>query len=206
MPMQSVFTGKTAKITLNAAAAQASSAGAANAGAGGGQLPPERDAANKVLSSSYFGGAPPVVGRATGVHVAVTTNLQEFHEIGRRHPVVLHPGDISISGSIDRAYVSGALITLLLGQGVTKQGAAAEPFAQPAFDITVALNDPAKPGPNGNPTAELVLSEVKFHNWAFRIPEDDFVMENVTFRALSFEIVDQPAPPDGDGKAINPFG
>src|SRR4051812_38148584 len=116
MPMQNVFTGKTAKITLNN-------------GTGG----PERDVAGLVMGSYLGAIAPVVVGRATGVHVAVTTNLEEFHEIGRRHAVVLHPGDISISGSLDRAYVSGALITLLLGKGVAGQGGAAEPFPQPAF-------------------------------------------------------------------------
>jgi hypothetical protein len=184
MPMQNVFTGKTAKITLNNGAAS-----------------PERDAAGQVLKP-YLGTAPPVVvGRATGVHVAVTTNLEEFHEIGRRHAVVLHPGDISITGSLDRAYVSGALITLLLGKGAAGQGGAAEPFPQPAFDMTIAMNDPAVPAA----TAEIVLTDVKFHNWAFRMPEDEFVMENVTFRALRLDIVDTPAPPDGSGQ-IKPFG
>lgn len=182
MPMQNVFTGKTAKITLNQGAAS-----------------PERDEAGKVLGA-YADGAPPVVvGRATGVHVAVTTHLEEFHEIGQRHPVVLHPGDISISGSLDRAYVSGGLITLLLGKGAAGQGGAAEPFPQPVFDLTIALNDPAVP----DATAELVLTGVKFHNWAFSLPEDEFVMENVTFRALRLDIVDTPS---GGGGQIKPFG
>lgn len=176
MPMQNVFTGKTGKITLNAGTESSAA---------------EKSAAADVLTKNL--GAPPVVvGRCTGIHVAVTTNLEEFHEIGARFPVVLQPGDISISGSIDHAYVSGALITLLLGtQGVSGQGRDAEQngtFAQPAFDIQIALNDPAFP----NATAELVLTDVKFHNWAFRMPEDEFVMENVTFRALKFQIVDKP--------------
>jgi hypothetical protein len=47
---------------------------------------------------------------------------------------------------------------------------------------------------------------VKFHNWSFRIPEDDFVMENVTFRALSLEIVDQVfAQPGGTATPVKPF-
>jgi hypothetical protein len=183
MTMQNVFTGKTATITLN------------NGAAG-----PERDAAGQVLKP-YLGTTPPVVvGRATGVHVAVTTNLEEFHEIGHRHAVVLHPGDISISGSLDRAYVSGALITLLLGKGAVGKGLGAEPFPQPAFDMTVTMNDPAVP----NATAKIELIDVKFHNWAFRMPEDEFVMENVTFRALSLNITDTPA--DGNGQQIKPFG
>jgi hypothetical protein len=176
MPMQNVFTGKTGQIRLSAGTELSAT---------------EQAAANTVITNNL--GAPPVVvGRCTGIHIAVTTNLEEFHEIGARFPVVLQPGDISISGSIDHAYVSGALITLLLGtQGVSGQGHDAEQggtFAQPAFDIHVKLNDPAFP----NASAEIVLTDVKFHNWAFRMPEDEFVMENVTFRALKFQIVDTP--------------
>jgi hypothetical protein len=186
MPMQNVFTGKNATILLN------------NGDTNGG---PERAAAGQVLSA-YLGAKPPVVvGRATGVHIAVTTNLEEFHEIGHRHAVVLHPGDISISGSLDHAYVSGALISLLLGKGVLGKGIGDEPYPQPAFDMTVQLKDTAVPGA----VAELVLTGVKFHNWAFRLPEDEFVMENVTFRALRMTINDTPTPAEGSGK-INPFG
>jgi hypothetical protein len=180
MAMQTVFTGKNGEISLsNGAAGQ-----------------PERDAAGQVLPA-YLGASPVIVGRATGVHVAVTTNLQEFHQIGQRFPVVLHPGNISISGSIAHAYLSGAMITLLLGKGATGKIDATEQFVQPAFDITLDLSDPAV----SNEKAEMVLVDVKFHNWAFRIPEDDFVMEDVTFRALSIKITDT----GDDGKEIKLF-
>src|SRR5687768_2152341 len=57
------------------------------------------------------------VGRVTGVRLAVQTDLEEFHEVGRRHPTSLHPGNIHISGSVERAYINGALLFLLLGRG-----------------------------------------------------------------------------------------
>jgi hypothetical protein len=188
--MHNVFSGKTASITL--------------AKSGNPELALESADASKV-AAAYFGGDAVAVGRATGIQVAVQTGLDEFHEIGARMPVVLHPGDISISGAIDRAYISGALITLLLGQGAA---ALKEPFVQPAFDILVHLKDPAVAGTAANATdqAQLVLHGVKFHNWSFRIPEDDFVMENVTFRALSLEIVDQAfAQPGGTATPVKPF-
>jgi hypothetical protein len=42
---------------------------------------------------------------------------------------------------------------------------------------------------------------VKFENWGMTMPEDDFVMENVTFRALTLHIQDKEAPPGG-GAAV----
>ena len=186
--MHNVFTGKTASITL--------------AGSGNPELALEAADATKV-TTAYFGPGAVAVGRATGIQISVQTGLDEFHEIGARMPVVLHPGDISISGAIDRAYISGALITLLLGKAAA---ALAEPFVQPAFDILVHLKDPAVAGTSPTDQAQLVLHGVKFHNWSFRIPEDDFVMENVTFRALSLEIVDQVfATPGASPTPVKPF-
>ena len=98
--------------------------------------------------------------------------------------MVLHPGNIHISGSIDHAYLSGALILLLLGKGAAPSNA--EPYVQPAFMIMLDLTDPAIPGS----TASLVLDGVKFQNWGLKIPEDDFVMENLTFRALTLQVTD----------------
>jgi len=186
--MHNVFTGKTASISLAKSANPDLALEAADASS---------------VAKAYGGDDAVAIGRATGIQVSVQTGLDEFHEIGKRMPVVLHPGDISISGAIDRAYISGALLTLLLGRGAA---ALAEPFVQPAFDIVVHLKDPAVAGTGPTDQAQLVLHGVKFHNWSFRIPEDDFVMENVTFRALSLEIVDQAfAAPGGTATQVKPF-
>jgi hypothetical protein len=182
MAIQNVFTGKNATLTLRAPP---------NANA------PEQNDAN-ITAQFFFGNATPAVGRATGIQVSVQTDLAEFHEIGARLPVVLHPGDIHISGTIDRAYVSGALIVLLLGRATAANQA--EPFAQPSFGLTIDLADPAVPGNK----AELVLDGVKFQNWGMTIPEDDFVMENVTFKALTLHINTQQ--PSSGGAAANAGG
>jgi hypothetical protein len=176
MALQNVFTGKTGSITLSTSGTE-----------------PEPADATAVLTSA-FGSATPEVGRATGIRVAVQTDLEEFHEIGHRHPIVLHPGDIHISGSIDRAYLSGGLILLLLGRRAKSANQPAI-YPQPAFQIFVTLNDPAVP----NNTAVLLLDGVKFQNWGFTMPEDDFVMENVTFRALTISILDSE-----NGTALDP--
>lgn len=129
------------------------------------------------------------VGRVTEVQVCVQTDLEAFHEIGRRYPTSLHPGNIHISGKIGRAYINGALLGLLLGRKafVTVE----EPIVQPAFNMVLRLSDPAVVAEDGGPVAaELVVNGVKFQNWSYHLPEDDFVLEQVTFKALSIDIRD----------------
>lgn len=132
------------------------------------------------------------VGRVTDVEVRVQTELEEFHEIGRRHAVSLHPGDIHISGKVGRAYVNGALLFLLMGRGSAPTNIA-EPYVQPTFNITLALNDPAQPGNS----VSLELKGVKFQDWSYALPEDDVVMENLTFKALTIRVLDRAAPAGG---------
>jgi hypothetical protein len=136
------------------------------------------------------------VGRVSGVEVFVQTDLEEFHEIGRRHPTSLHPGNIHISGKITRAHINGALLFLLLGRGA-RPTAEAEPYVQPVFNMVVTLTDPAVPGN----AAALELKGVKLQNWAYSLPEEDFVMENVTFKALAIRVSDKDAP-TGGGDAV----
>ncbi|RIK44212.1 MAG: hypothetical protein DCC55_03210 [Chloroflexi bacterium] len=120
------------------------------------------------------------VGRVTGVEVLVETELESFHEIGRRHPVSLHPGNINISGRVARAYINGALLRLLMGDQVEATPAPEE--LQPAFNLVIDLTDVASP--DGTVGTKIVVSGVQFENWHVVVPEDDFIMENVTFKAL----------------------
>ena len=136
------------------------------------------------------------VGRVTGVEIFVQTDLEEYHEIGRRHPTSLHPGNIHISGKITRAHINGALLFLLLGRGA-RPTAEAEPYVQPVFNMVVNLTDPAVPGTS----AGLELKGVKLQNWAYSLPEEDFVMENVTFKALTIRVSDKDAP-EGGGEPV----
>ncbi len=126
------------------------------------------------------------VGRLTDVDVRVDTALKEFYEVGRRHPVSLSPGDIAISGTAGRAYVNGALLMLLMGRG-SAPSAIAEPYVQPSFNMTLSLKDPAHPGN----IVSLEIGGVKFENWSYRLPEDDFVMENLRYRALTIRVIDR---------------
>jgi hypothetical protein len=136
------------------------------------------------------------VGRLTNIEICVQTDLQEYHQIGQRHPVSLHPGNIHISGKVGRAYINGSLLFLLQGRG-SRPTAEAEPYVQPTFNMTISLSDPAFPGNS----AALELKGVKFQNWAYTLPEEDFVMENANFKALSIRVIDMVAPAGG-GQAV----
>ncbi|HEX2028742.1 MAG TPA: hypothetical protein VHF25_12180 [Nitriliruptorales bacterium] len=135
------------------------------------------------------------VGRLTDVSVRVDTALKSFYEVGRRHPVSLSPGDIAISGTVGRAYVNGALLMLLLGRGAAPS-ASPEPYVQPAFNMTLRLNDPARPGNS----LTLEIAGVRFANWHYALPEDDFVMEDLDFKALTIRVIDREGEGDGEGE------
>ncbi|MFQ5420948.1 MAG: hypothetical protein ACE5EY_11380 [Anaerolineae bacterium] len=125
------------------------------------------------------------VGRVTEVKICVQNDLEEFHEIGRRHATSLHSGNWHVSGQVGRAYMNGALLQLLMGKGAGPN-TTPEPYVHPTFNMTLALNDPAVPGN----TASLEVKGVKFQSWAYALPEDDFVMENLAFKALAIRVID----------------
>ncbi|HEX3249764.1 MAG TPA: hypothetical protein VHS05_10080 [Pyrinomonadaceae bacterium] len=143
---------------------------------------PEGQAAQEVIE--FYNLSP--VGRAVDVEVLVQTELELFHEVGRRHAAALRPGNINVSGKIGRAYINGALLRLLLGKGAVPEREA-EPYPQPSFTLVLDLKDPAIPATSST----LTVHGVKLENWAYRLPEDDFVMESVTFKGLFITVEDK---------------
>jgi hypothetical protein len=119
-----------------------------------------------------------VVGRLQNVQVTIENELKPYHEIGKRIPTELRPGNINVSGFAERAHINGALIRLLLGEGA--QSPPPDPIPQPTFNMVINLRNPALP----DNSSTITLFGVKFESWDFRLPEDDFVMESVTFKAL----------------------
>jgi hypothetical protein len=120
-----------------------------------------------------------VVGRLQNVQVSVLNEVKPYHEIGKRFATELRPGNINIQGFAERAHINGALLRLLLGDGAISPPPTGS-MAQPAFNIVINLKNPAL----AENTSKIVLFGVKFESWSFRLPEDDFVMESVTFRAM----------------------
>lgn|SRR5262249_51731366 len=169
MPMTNVYTGANGTLLFFADSKK-----------------PEGAHANAILDNAMYGLSD--VGRVTGVEVHVNTDLQGYYEIGSRFPTSLHPENIHISGKINRAYINGALLFLLLGKGANPTELP-EPFPEPVLLMSLILQDQAVPGTR----SVLHLDGVKFENWAFSVPENDFVMENVTFKALRIRVQDEEA-------------
>jgi len=120
-----------------------------------------------------------VVARLQQVQVKVENDVHPYHEIGKRFATELRPGNINISGFAQRAHINGALLRLLLGDGAASPPPA-DAIVQPTFNMVLNLTNPASPANS----SKLVLFGVKFDSWSFALPEDDFVMESISFKAL----------------------
>src|SRR3954447_13613597 len=120
-----------------------------------------------------------IVGRLRNVEVQLINELKPYHEIGKRFPTELRPGNLNVSGSAERAHINGAMLRLLLGEGAQSPPPTGT-ITQPVFNIVINLKPPALP----DNFAKLTIFGVKFESWSFQLPEDDFVMEGVTFRAM----------------------
>ena len=126
------------------------------------------------------------VGRVHDVRVEITSDVKAYHEIGQRYATQIRPGNINITGRIGRAHINGAMLKLMLGDGADSKPAG--PFVHPAFNITLMLANPA----NGEDVKNTVtLHDVKLSSWVYEIPEDDFVMEAVTFMAVNVTVGDE---------------
>ena len=126
------------------------------------------------------------VGRVQSVRVEVRSDVKVFNEMGSRYPTQLRPGNVTITGTIGRAFINGALLKLLLGDAATSRPAAS--WMQPAFNMTLLVENAAIPGVR----TAVTLHDVKIHNWVYDVPEDDVVMESADFTALFIDVADEP--------------
>lgn len=145
---------------------------------------PEGEAAGAI--NDEYGLTP--IGRAIDVRIEVTSVMRPFHEIGQRYATELRPGNVDVTGSIGRAHINGALVRLMLGEG----GAGARPagaFISPSFNLSLRHENPGAPGNSSS----ISVHGVKLDSWTYHMPEDDFVLESVTFRALRVTAEDTEA-------------
>jgi hypothetical protein len=126
-----------------------------------------------------------VIGRVQDVTVQVNSDVKPFHEIGQRYATQLRPGNVEVRGTIGRAYINGAMLTLLLGEAAGSRPA--QSWTQPTFSMTLVASNSAVPGV----TSTLTLHDVKIDSWSFHMPEDDFLLESVGFRALFVTVGDE---------------
>lgn len=129
------------------------------------------------------------IGRAQGVTVSVTSDMRPFHEIGQRYATELRPGNVNVSGTIGRAHVNGALLKLMLGEDGAGGSRPAGAFVSPTFNLSLRLENSAAPGN----TSTVTVHGVKLDGWSYAMPEDDFVLESVSFKALWISVEDTEA-------------
>jgi hypothetical protein len=163
MANTNVFTGADGSITLSGSPGN------------------EGDQANAVLEEYGL----VAVGRVQNVRVEVRSEVRAFHEIGQRYATELRPGNVTIRGTIGRAYINGAMLKLMLGEAATSRPAAS--WAQPSFNITLLVENAAAPGVRN----AVTLHDVKVDSWVYDLPEDDFLMESVGFQALYLSVADE---------------
>jgi hypothetical protein len=163
MPNTKVYTGADGSISLSAAQGV------------------EGEAAETVITAFDT----IAVGRVQNVRVEIHSDVKAYHEIGQRYATELRPGNITIRGTIGRALLNGAMLRLLLGEAA--DGRPATSWAQPAFNITLLVENAGQPGTRNT----LTLHDVKLEAWSYTIPEDDFVAEAITFQALYATVADE---------------
>jgi hypothetical protein len=125
------------------------------------------------------------VGRVQNVRVEVHSDVKPYHEIGQRYATELRPGNVTVRGTIGRAYVNGAILRLLLGDAADQRPA--NSWVQPAFNITLLVENAANPGVRST----MTLNDVKIEGWSWAMPEDDFVMESLSYQALYITVGDE---------------
>lgn len=134
---------------------------------------PEGEAAQEVIDAHEM----VTVGRVQDIRIEVHSEVRAFHEIGQRYATQLRPGNVSISGTIGRAMINGAMLNLLLGEAAN--GRPGGNWVQPAFNMTVRVANPTS-----NTVNTMTLHDIKLSDWSYQLPEDDFVFENAAFHAL----------------------
>jgi hypothetical protein len=128
--------------------------------------------------AEYFGEGG-IVGRVTNVSLSVNTDVKAFYELGSHAAKELRAGNISIGGTVERAFINGALLKLMLGQYAENEETA--PFKIPSFNMKVSLDNLKPEGDAGN--SLLTVYGVIFSSWRFTLPDNDFVLEGLSFTA-----------------------
>jgi hypothetical protein len=142
---------------------------------------PEGESAQEVLTALDLIN----VGRVQNVRVEVHSELRSFNEIGQRYATQLRAGNVAVRGTIGRAFMNGAMLRLLLGEAFESRPAAS--WTQPAFNITLLAQNAAAPDVRNT----ITIHDAKIDNWVYELPEDDFLMESVGFRALYLTVADE---------------
>lgn len=139
--------------------------------------------------TSYLGEGKQL-GHVLNVTLSVATDVRPFHEIGSRLPRELRAGNIEIGGTIERAFLNGALIRLMLGEYAANEEAAG--FVIPTADMVLTLDNQMPAGDEGN--SVLTVYGVVFTSWQLGMSVNDFVLEDLVYKARRISLADAEVP------------
>ena len=145
----------------------------------------DTDAFDADTFTEYFGEGGQV-GRLKNVSLYVTMEVKAFHELGSRAPKELRAGNIHIGGTVERAFINGALLKLMMGEYAVKEEATG--FLVPSFNMKITLDNMKPVGDEGNNI--MTVYNVFFDTWQFNLPEDEFVLEKLSFKARRITVED----------------
>jgi hypothetical protein len=95
-------------------------------------------------------------------------------------------GKLAISGTVEHAYINGAMLRLMLGQYADNEEAAG--YVIPSFNMKLILDNLMPAGDEGN--SIMTLYGVMFDSWQVNLPENDFMLERLTFKARRIAVTD----------------
>ncbi len=163
----------------------------------------KEDTKTKTILGNYFTNSDygAIVARLTNVKVTVTSRIKPFHEIGRRLAAEIRPGNIDVSGFVERAYINGALLNLLMGDYCTNTSPT-DTDLQPSFIMQLEMKNPAQSSPSTN---FIYILGVRFESWNYQLPEDNFIMESLCFKAINvYHCEGTELPLVGGGVSFSP--
>lgn len=127
-------------------------------------------ASDEAIRVDYTGDTPATVGKARSVSVEVTRSSETVYEIGSSDPACIKEGRKEITGSIEHMYVSDAFYDAI----------------QPERPKTPSFTLKAKIGTT--PDKTITLSGVKLESWSLDVPQDDYLVESVDYKATSCDL------------------
>jgi len=112
-----------------------------------------------------------LIGYATSITVDVTPNIDGVFELGSRLVQEWKPGNLEISGTLERLWIDGAYLDDVKADSPTE------------YTIECKLTDSA------GVTQTATLTGVVFTSFSGEIPEDGLVTESIDFSAKDISFV-----------------
>ncbi len=125
----------------------------------------------KLMLESPPGSTQQEVGVVESVTVDITAATEGYYELGDAKPVEIVPGNVEISGTVDRAWIDSDLLDLIDAAPAISE-----------FGLSISIED----------TNQILnVISAKPESASFDVPQDGFIMHSFDFIARDFEITEE---------------